>query len=98
MLIQFQILAPQNSAPPPPPPPPTPQVVKQITIDPEGGLHAFTDACERVYILTVLRAFHGRKVDAAQAMKISRKCLWQKCRLFGITDAEIFKTEVPTAS
>jgi len=62
-----------------------------IDVDPTKGLYAFNEACERHFILMMLRAYGGRKAETAKALKVSRKCLWMKCRDLGITDEEIFK-------
>jgi DNA-binding NtrC family response regulator len=47
-------------------------------------LDAFTAIAERDYLAAVLARFEGRSGMAAQALGISRKTLWEKCKRYGL--------------
>jgi two-component system response regulator AtoC len=63
---------------------------------PEGGpnapeirpLHIALREFEREYLLRAMSQASGKRVRAAELLGISRKSLWEKLRLHGISDAE----------
>jgi two-component system, NtrC family, response regulator AtoC len=48
---------------------------------------------EREYLLRAITQAHGKRVRAAEMLGISRKSLWEKLRLHGISDAEAEERE-----
>ena len=51
-------------------------------------LDAFTAVAERDYLVAVLARFEGRAGLTAQALGISRKTLWEKCKRYGLRAAK----------
>jgi DNA-binding NtrC family response regulator len=47
-----------------------------------------TRAFERSYLLRVLADFDGKRAVTAESLGISRKCLWEKLRQYGISEME----------
>jgi DNA-binding NtrC family response regulator len=56
--------------------------------EPVGPLMEAVRAYERTRIVLALRQVRGCRTDAAHALQISRKCLWEKMRLHRIRDEE----------
>lgn len=51
-------------------------------------LDTFVADAERHYLAAVLSRFNGKTGLAAQALGISRKTLWEKCRRYGLRDVK----------
>jgi DNA-binding NtrC family response regulator len=52
-------------------------------------LDAFVADAERHYLLAVLSRFDGKSGLAAEALGISRKTLWEKCKRYGLRGSKI---------
>ena len=48
------------------------------------SLHEFAVEAERHYLEETLYRYNGAAVDAAKALGMSRKTLWEKCKRYGI--------------
>lgn len=53
-------------------------------------LDAFVADAERQYLTAVLSRFEGKTGLAAQALGISRKTLWEKCKRYGLRESKTF--------
>jgi DNA-binding NtrC family response regulator len=53
---------------------------------------------EREYLLRAISQAGGKRLRAAEILGISRKSLWEKLRMHGISDAEIEAQETPRTS
>jgi DNA-binding NtrC family response regulator len=51
-------------------------------------LDAFVADAERHYLTAVLSRLNGKTGLAAQALGISRKTLWEKCKRYGLNDTK----------
>jgi two-component system response regulator AtoC len=51
-------------------------------------LDAFVADAERHYLTAVLSRFGGKTGLAADALGISRKTLWEKCKRYGLRDSK----------
>ena len=62
-------------------------------VSPQGGdirpLQVAVKEFEREYLLRAIAQANGRRLRAAEMLGISRKSLWEKLRMHGISDAEI---------
>jgi DNA-binding NtrC family response regulator len=52
------------------------------------ALHVALREFEREYLVRAMSQASGKRVRAAEMLGISRKSLWEKLRLHGISDAE----------
>ena len=57
-------------------------------------LDAFVADAERHYLAAVLSRFNGKAGLAAQALGISRKTLWEKCKRLGLRDKKNMGTQL----
>lgn len=60
----------------------------QTPADELPTLDAFVANAERHYLAAVLSRFDGKTGLAAQALGISRKTLWEKCKRYGLREAK----------
>ena len=51
-----------------------------------------TKEFERNYLIRTLARFEGKKLKAAESLGISRKNLWEKLKMHGLSDAEDAET------
>jgi DNA-binding NtrC family response regulator len=70
-------------------------------ISPQGGdirpLQVAVKEFEREYLLRAIAQASGKRLRAAEILGISRKSLWEKLRMHGISDAEIEAQETANA-
>jgi two-component system response regulator AtoC len=60
---------------------------QEISVD-LPTLDTFVADAERHYLAAVLSRFDGKTGLAAQALGISRKTLWEKCKRYGLRDSK----------
>jgi DNA-binding NtrC family response regulator len=56
-------------------------------------LDAFVADAERHYLMAVMSRFDGKTGVAAEALGISRKTLWEKCKRYGLRDSKSMNSE-----